>query len=33
MQLVRTLAQQIQANLCVKQAAGTSVELEFVGRG
>jgi two-component sensor histidine kinase/integral membrane sensor domain MASE1 len=33
MQLVRTLAQQIRADLCVKQAAGTSVELEFVGRG
>jgi len=33
MQLVRTLAQQIRADLCVKHAAGTSVELEFVGRG
>jgi two-component sensor histidine kinase len=33
MQLVRTLAQQIRADLCVKHAAGTSVELEFAGRG
>jgi two-component sensor histidine kinase/integral membrane sensor domain MASE1 len=33
MQLVRTLAQQIGADLSVKHAAGTSVELEFVGRG
>jgi two-component sensor histidine kinase/integral membrane sensor domain MASE1 len=33
MQLVRTLAQQIRADLRVKHAAGTSVELEFAGRG
>jgi two-component sensor histidine kinase len=33
MQLVRTLAQQIRADLSVKHAAGTSVELEFAGRG
>jgi two-component sensor histidine kinase len=33
MQLVGTLAQQIQAKLSVKHAAGTSVELEFAGSG
>jgi two-component sensor histidine kinase len=33
MQLVRTLAQQIHAELSVKHGAGTSVELEFAGRG
>jgi two-component sensor histidine kinase len=31
--LVHTLAQQIHADLSVKHAAGTTVELEFVGRG
>ncbi|MEO8183351.1 MAG: histidine kinase dimerization/phosphoacceptor domain -containing protein [Deltaproteobacteria bacterium] len=33
MQLVATLAQQIRADLSVKRAAGTTVELEFAGRG
>ncbi len=33
LQLVHTLAQQIHADLSVKHAAGTAVELEFVGRG
>ena len=33
LQLVHTLAQQIHADLSVKHADGTTVELEFVGRG
>jgi two-component sensor histidine kinase/integral membrane sensor domain MASE1 len=33
LQLVATLAQQIRADLSVKRATGTTVELEFVGRG
>jgi two-component sensor histidine kinase len=33
MQLVATLAQQIRADLSVKRAAGTTVALEFAGRG
>ena len=33
LQLVHTLAQQIHADLSVKHAAGTTVELEFLGRG
>jgi len=33
MQLIATLAQQIRADLSVKRAAGTTVELEFAGRG
>jgi two-component sensor histidine kinase len=32
MQLVHTLAQQIHADLSVKHAAGTTIELEFAGR-
>jgi two-component sensor histidine kinase len=33
MQLVATLAQQIHADLSVKRAGGTTVELVFAGRG
>lgn len=33
MQLIAMLAQQIRADLSVKRAAGTTVELEFAGRG
>jgi two-component sensor histidine kinase len=33
LQLVHTLAQQIHAELSVKHATGTTVELEFLGRG
>jgi nitrate/nitrite-specific signal transduction histidine kinase len=33
LQLIRTLAQQIHADLSVEHATGTTVELEFLGRG